>query len=105
VPQEYGGRKTTRSSGLIRDRQGEHDFTSGAVRAVGELQHAAVGLCDLAAQDQTHVAAATLRSRERQKLLESTSNGLHDAPHDHTSYVGTEAHADCGGAGVGAGWI
>jgi hypothetical protein len=36
---------------VIRDRQRQHSFTSLAVSAVGELQHAAVGFCDLSAQD------------------------------------------------------
>jgi hypothetical protein len=54
---------------VIRDRQREHCFTACPVRAVGELQHAAVGLCDLAAQDKTAAAAAVLGGEEWNKQI------------------------------------
>jgi len=40
-----------------------------SIIAVGELQHAAVGLGDLAAQDQTNAAAAELGGEERNNKI------------------------------------
>jgi hypothetical protein len=54
---------------VIRDRQREHSFTARPVRPIGELQHAAVGFSDLAAQDQTDAAAAVLGGEEWNKKI------------------------------------
>src|SRR5579864_4632070 len=54
---------------VIRDRQGQHSLTACPVSAVGELQHAAVGLSDLSAQDQTDAATAVLGGEEWNKKI------------------------------------
>jgi hypothetical protein len=54
---------------VIRDPQPEHRFTALSIIAVGELQHAAVGFCNLAAQDQTNAAAAVLGGKEWNKKM------------------------------------
>src|SRR4051812_13925175 len=54
---------------VIRNWQRQHGFTSRPVSAVGELQHAAVGLSDLAAQDQANTATAVLGGEEWNKKI------------------------------------
>jgi hypothetical protein len=53
---------------VIRDWQRQHGFASLAVRAVGELQHAAVGFSDLAAQDQSNQQARKCDTGFRREL-------------------------------------
>src|SRR3954452_10589184 len=54
---------------VIRDRQGQDGFASLPISTVGELQHTAVGFCDLAAQDQTDAAAAVFGGEEWNKKI------------------------------------
>src|SRR6266481_4758616 len=51
----------------IGDWQRDHGFATAAVGPVGKLQHASVGLGDLAAQNQPNAAAAVLGSKEGDK--------------------------------------
>ena len=79
---------------VIRDRQGQHGFTACPVIAVGELQHAAVGFCDLSAQDQTDAAAAVLGGEEwNEKIVAVEQAGALVADEDfHAARVGAPAH-------------
>jgi hypothetical protein len=54
---------------VIRDWQRQHGFASLAIIAVGELQHTAVGFCDLASQDQSNAAAAVRGGEEWDKKI------------------------------------
>ena len=85
---------------VIRDRQRQHGFTACPVRAVGELQHAAVGFCDLAAQDQTDAAAAVLGGEEwNKKIVAVEQAGALVADEDfNAARVGAPAHFN--GAGM-----
>jgi hypothetical protein len=85
---------------VIRDWQGEHGFTALSIIAVGELQHAAVGFCDLAAQDQTDAAAAVLGGEEWNKKIVAVEQAMALVADEdfNTARVGAPAHFN--GAGM-----
>ena len=64
------------------------------ISAVGELQHAAVGFSDLAAQDQTDAAAAVLGGEEwNKKIVAVEQAGALVADEDfNAARVGAPAH-------------
>src|SRR3954468_250140 len=79
---------------VIRDRQRQHSFTACPVRAVSELQHAAVGFSDLAAQDQANAAAAVLGGEEwNEKIVAVEQAGALVSDEDfNAARVGAPAH-------------
>src|SRR5947209_6672273 len=81
---------------VIRNRQRNNSFAAGAVAAVGELEHAAVGLGDLAAEDQADAAAAVLGSEERhEKIVTVEQAGTFVADEEfNTARIGAPAHFD-----------
>ena len=89
-----GRKKSALPRPVIRDRQCEHRFAALSIRAVGELQHAAVGFCDLAAQDQTDAAAAVLGGEEwNKKIVAVEQAGALVADEDfNAARVGAPAH-------------
>ena len=84
---------------VIRDRQRQHCFAARPVSAVGELQHAAVGFCDLSAQDQTDAAAAVLGGEERnEKIVAVEQAGALVTDEDfNAARVGAPAHLNRAG--------
>jgi len=61
---------------VIRDRQRQHCLTTRPVRAVSELQHAAVGFSDLVAQDQSDAAVLVVKNGTKRLSLLSKAGAL-----------------------------